>query len=208
VNQLDKKRALFDNWAVSYDEDVKNPSGILEGYNKSLAIAADVVNVEENGKVLDIGIGTGGFASLVKGKNAATIYGIDLSPKMLSECGKKHPEFQLKEGIFTDTGFPDSMFDAVISSFCFHEVDLIVRKKACDEVYRVLKPGGRFVLVDIMFASVAALGHSKSAFHGQWDNSEDYSFVSHVDGILYEAGFSSVHWAQTARCHWVVVADK
>lgn len=204
---LNQKRAWFDQWAKTYDEDVKNPSGILEGYNESLAIAANTIDVKINDKVLDIGIGTGGFAKRLAQRGAA-IYGIDLSPNMLDECRKKHPDYTLCEGVFTKTHFPDQTFDAVISSFCFHEVALQDRQRACDEVFRVLKQGGHFVLLDVMFASVAALGKAKQLFANHWDNSEDYSFVHHLDGLLCQAGFSGSRWLQTARCHWVVVAKK
>ncbi|SIQ50448.1 Methyltransferase domain-containing protein [Bacillus cereus] len=103
-------------------------------------------------KIIDIGIGTGAFASLVS-ENNESVVGIDVSERMLETCKEKYPTYHLEVGLFTNTNHEDEAFDIVISSFCFHEVLPSERKKACEEVYRIVRKEGGFLLLDIMFVS-------------------------------------------------------
>ncbi|MBI4657852.1 MAG: methyltransferase domain-containing protein [Verrucomicrobia bacterium] len=46
--------------------------------------------------------------------------------------------------------FPDNTFDAVLSSWALHNIyDRPGRETAVKEIIRVLKPGGRVVIIDI-----------------------------------------------------------
>jgi len=47
------------------------------------------------------------------------------------------------------TSFSDESFDVVLSSFVFHHLNKSQRAAALDEIMRVLKPGGRFILIDV-----------------------------------------------------------
>ncbi|MCL6443048.1 MAG: methyltransferase domain-containing protein [Alicyclobacillus sp.] len=135
TRSIDETKELFDRWAESYDHDIKNTNGILEGYETSLETAAKVCKVTNGLRVLDIGIGTGGFAQLFE-QQGARISGIDLSERMIDECKRRHPAYDLRLGTFQRVPYSNETFDAVISSFCFHEVPIHERRAACNEVYR------------------------------------------------------------------------
>ncbi len=107
--------------------------------------------------ILDIGCGAG-VDSLIAAKlsgPSGKVTGIDLVPEMLSRAkenarlvGAENVEFM--EGSAEDLPFPDASFDTVISNGVFN---LVVDKvKALGEVFRVLKPGGRFMLADQVLA--------------------------------------------------------
>ncbi|MDR6224155.1 class I SAM-dependent methyltransferase [Desmospora profundinema] len=202
---LQESRALFDDWASTYDRDLVDPSGPLTGYRTSLDTAFEMAGNHD--RVLDIGIGTGGFASLFH-QRGSRIVGVDISEKMLEQCREQYPDFVLQQGSFTPLPFKAGEFDAAISSFCFHEVASAERPEALAEVYRVLKPGGLFCLLDILFASIPAREDARRAIGKHWDEEEDYPLVEKVDTWLRQAGFASVQWRQTAPCHWVAVAKK
>ena len=204
---IEKKKILFNEWANTYDQDVEKASGPLDGYQNSLTLAARTIQINKDERLLDIGIGTGGFASLFISK-MADIHGIDLSPNMLEKCQEKFPNFTLKEGVFTSIDYGDQTFQAAVSSFCFHEVERKERQKACDEVYRILQPGGRFTLLDIMFASKTAMKQASLDLQNNWDPTEDYSIVGELDALLYHSGFRQIKWMQSARCQWIVTAVK
>ncbi len=202
-----EKEQLFDRWSLTYDKDLKMAKGPLEGYHHSINIAANRGKGEAEDSILDIGIGTGNFAEAVQ-EDASKIYGLDISTKMLEACHEKHPEYHLKQGRFTRIDFPDRHFDKVISSFCFHEVKLEERYKACREALRVLKDGGTLNLLDIMFVSSTALTREREARIKHWDHSEEYSLVGDLDAMLLYTGFKNIRWTQTAACHWNVLAMK
>jgi arsenite methyltransferase len=45
--------------------------------------------------------------------------------------------------------FPDASFDAVLSNLCIHNIPTREgRDRACREIVRVLKPGGRAIISD------------------------------------------------------------
>ncbi|HDR7795814.1 TPA: class I SAM-dependent methyltransferase [Bacillus luti] len=200
-------RNLFDDWAKTYDENLKEATGPLYGYSHSLIEAKEMILLNKNQKIIDIGIGTGAFVSLIN-ENNENVVGVDVSAGMLETCKLKYPEYQLELGSFTKTNQEDEEFDLVISSFCFHEVLPAERKQACKEVYRILRKEGQFLLLDIMFASQYAVDEAKTRLEKKWDSTEVYPFVNEVDTLLRETGFLNVNWRQTAPCHWALVAYK
>lgn len=97
-------------------------------------------------KVLDIGCGTGRLMRKLLDKKAFVV-GADISPGMLKIAKKKFREAEFVEADIENLPFKESHFDMVIASFVIvHLKDL---RKAFDEVYRVLKPGGIFIATNI-----------------------------------------------------------
>jgi ubiquinone/menaquinone biosynthesis C-methylase UbiE len=202
-----ESRTLFDNWAASYDASVRRPGGPLEGYEGSLAEAAAMLPVAAGTRVLDIGIGTGGFSGLLA-ERGARVAGVDISAQMLEQCRAAHPDFELSPGSFLPIPHPDGGFDAVVASFAFHEVAPSDRPAACREMARVLKPGGWVCLLDVIFASAAAEAES-ARIHGRfWDPTEDYPRVGDLDEALRGAGFTGLYWRQTGPMHWAVLGRR
>ncbi len=103
-------------------------------------------------KVLDIGSGPGELSVQIAHQLEAGgfLHGIDLSPSMLrlarkiaATHGRKNVVF--KKGDALDLPYKDGIFDIVVSSNAFPWVP--DRPAFLKEVYRVLRPGGRFGLV-------------------------------------------------------------
>ncbi|HDR4423180.1 TPA: class I SAM-dependent methyltransferase [Bacillus cereus] len=207
LRTVEATQKLFDEWAKTYDENLQEATGPLYGYNNSLIEAKEMIQLYKRERIIDIGIGTGAFASLVS-ENNESVVGIDVSEKMLETCKGKYPTYHLEVGSFTNTNQEDEAFDIVISSFCFHEVVPSERKEACEEVYRIVRKDGKFLLLDIMFVSHFALKEARERIGRKWDSTEVYPFVYELDTLLRETGFSSVNWRQTAPCHWALVAYK
>jgi len=103
-------------------------------------------------RLLDIGCGTGRFLDFVKQTwPRLRTTGLDMSEAYL-----KHAQRHLKR--WTRTGFvvgkaeaiplPDNSQDAVTNIFLFHELPPKVRRITIRECARVLKPGGRLVILD------------------------------------------------------------
>lgn len=105
--------------------------------------------------VLDVGCGTGVLTRLaaeVVGPTGVVI-GIDPGPRMIAIANnnaaqeKSIAEFRL--AAIENLPFEDNGFDCVLSSFMVHHLPPDIKIKGLAEVYRVLKPGGRLLAVDI-----------------------------------------------------------
>jgi ubiquinone/menaquinone biosynthesis C-methylase UbiE len=200
--------ALFDRWARTYEESVAAEGrGPLSGYRRSLEAAAKMVELAAGAAVLDIGIGTGAFAARLAARGAR-IWGQDFSLAMLERCRKAHPDFTLSSGSFFPLGFPDETFDAVVTSFTYHEVPLGDRPRALRETARVLKRGGTMCILDIIFASTESALDAKERLQESWDPDESYALVGELDADLRDAGLKALVWCQTGPYHWAVAGRK
>jgi len=97
-------------------------------------------------KILDVGAGTGRL-SLPLFNEGALVTALDVSAEMLKLLKQKQPDIDIVTGEAEDMPFPDNTFDVVVCAFLIvHLKDPIV---FFDEVYRVLKPGGKFLVTNI-----------------------------------------------------------
>jgi ubiquinone/menaquinone biosynthesis C-methylase UbiE len=104
--------------------------------------------------VLDVGCGTGTIAMLAKKTVGpeGRVDGIDASPDMIARAAAKARRTGLQIGFSTAPAqrlpFKDGEFDIVLSSLMFHHLPKKGREEFGREVFRVLKPGGRALIVD------------------------------------------------------------
>ncbi len=142
---------MFDNIAPKYD--------LL---NHSLTVGIDriwrrkaikIANANNPASILDIAAGTGDFSILEAQRTKAQITAIDISQKMLDIAVEKAEKNGLSERITfqkadsLDMPFADNTFDAATVGFGVRNfVDI---PKGLSEIYRVLKPGGRLVVLEL-----------------------------------------------------------
>jgi ubiquinone/menaquinone biosynthesis C-methylase UbiE len=103
-------------------------------------------------KLLDVGCGTGRFLDFLKQAwPRLPAIGLDLSEAYVREA-KRHLKRWSRINLVVANGesipVPDESQDAVTCIFTFHELPPDVRRIFIREFARVLKPGGRLVLVD------------------------------------------------------------
>ena len=106
-------------------------------------------------RVLDVGCGTGVLTRLA----AATVgpsghvVGIDPSPGMIGvarvNAAQTNSRAEFKLAVIERLPFEDGSFDVVLSSCMLHHLPAELKHEGLREVRRMLKPGGRFVAVDI-----------------------------------------------------------
>jgi ubiquinone/menaquinone biosynthesis C-methylase UbiE len=97
-------------------------------------------------KMLDLGCGEGGYSRLFSSKGAI-VTGVDYSKNLISEALKQNEsneiEYYVKDACCLE-GINNNDFDIVVSSMCLMAVENL--GAALKEAYRVLKPGGDFLL--------------------------------------------------------------
>src|SRR6266542_5305485 len=133
---------LYEKEAHKYDREMNFFDRLL------FAGAREWVCAQATGEVLEIGIGTG--RNLSHYRDDVRLTGVELSPAMLEiarararELGR---EVDLRVGDAQALEFPDQSFDSVVCtlSLCTIPDD----RAAVAEVRRVLRPGGRFLLLE------------------------------------------------------------
>lgn len=120
---------------------------------------AEWLGEDASATLLDIGCGAG-HASFVAASKVAQVTAYDLSEKMLhvvSEAAKQRGLTNLAtvHGPAEKLPFTDAGFDVVISRYSahhWHDVSMALR-----EIKRVLKPGGKFILMDTVSPGQPAL---------------------------------------------------
>ncbi|MCE2400551.1 class I SAM-dependent methyltransferase [Candidatus Poribacteria bacterium] len=106
----------------------------------------------EGKKVLELGTGTGGTATLLA-KQGASVVGIDLLPFRLDEAKERANRHKVANAVdfslmdATQLAFPDNTFDFIISKSVLVFTEHVQTAKEC---YRVLKPDGKAIFMENM----------------------------------------------------------
>ena len=105
--------------------------------------------------VVDVGAGTG-LLTLAVAPQVKDVWAIDISPPMCEYLRTKASSAGLENvrvATASAVSLPlvDESADLVLSNYCFHHLSDADKRVALAEVFRVLKPGGRFAFGDMMF---------------------------------------------------------
>jgi ubiquinone/menaquinone biosynthesis C-methylase UbiE len=140
--------------------------------------------------ILDLGCGAG-LIALAAAPLCARVYALDASSGMLGRLSDRAEaagmaNVELILGDMRRIPLPDASVDVVVSSYALHHLGDDGKELAVAEAVRVLRPGGRVVVVDMMFQlSMAA---------------RDRRIVAHKVGLLLRAGPAGV--VRLARNGW------
>jgi ubiquinone/menaquinone biosynthesis C-methylase UbiE len=142
--------------------------------------------------VLDVGCGTGTLAIVAKGRVGASgsVLGIDPSPAMIARATAKARragvEVDFRTGVVEALQFPDAQFDVVLSTLMMHHLPRTARESCAREIRRVLKPGGRVLVVDF-----GARASGKRSLIGHFHRRGHLKLDAIID-VLTAAGLNAV----------------
>jgi len=142
TKETERMRHLWEKQAPRYDQRIALWEKILFGDGRRWVCS------RARGEVLEVAIGTGrNLAFYPKG---IRLTGIDLSPAMLElareRAGELGLDADLREGDAQELAFPDESFDTVVCTLSLCNIPGDCRAVA--EMKRVLRPGGRLLLLD------------------------------------------------------------
>jgi ubiquinone/menaquinone biosynthesis C-methylase UbiE len=153
----------------------------------------DLAQFQPGETVLDVGCGTGTLAIIAKQRVgvAGRVSGIDPGLKQItrarSKAGRAGLSIDFQVGVIEQLAFPDQSFDVVLSTFMMHVMPDDLKRQGLTEMARVLKPGGRLLVVDFRRPEETAIPAERPVHTGPWQ-----SGVQDQPALMREAGFSQI----------------
>ncbi len=134
---------LYKKWALTYDKDFALNSNYLSP--KKISSFFNKYSRNTDTPILDVGAGTGLVGECLYKSGNKKIIGIDISPEMLGQAKLKGCYSNLMEADITkQIPLKSNSIGAVVSAGTFTHGH--VGPDAFDELLRITKPGGLFVL--------------------------------------------------------------
>lgn len=128
----------LNTWSRCAEDYVDTFAGIT---GETVPLLMEIAGIRSGDQVLELGSGPGHVADLLV-QAGAVVTGVDFSPDMVEVAQSKYPEITFRQANAEQLPFEVGSFDSVIANFVVHH--LARPEKVFREVYRVLKPGGRF----------------------------------------------------------------
>jgi ubiquinone/menaquinone biosynthesis C-methylase UbiE len=151
TTESDRIRRIYDQEAPKYDRQMRF-------YDRALfAGGREWVCSQAQGDALEIAVGTG--RNLRHYPEGVTLTGIEFSPAMLEIARETAADLSLtidlRVGDAQALGFPDESFDTVVCTLALCTIP--DDRAAVSEAKRVLRPGGRFLLLEHVRSPNAAV---------------------------------------------------
>ena len=118
-------------------------------------MTVELAGVKAGDTVLEVGCATGSLTLAAKqaAGPSGKVFGIDIIPGMIEASQRKaaqaNLEITFKLASIDSLPFPDNTFDEVMCSFMIFHMSAETRRKGITEIQRVLKPGGRLLVLDL-----------------------------------------------------------
>jgi ubiquinone/menaquinone biosynthesis C-methylase UbiE len=146
-------KSQMERMAPSYDSYMRKIT--LGRENALREMTVNLAQVKPGDCVLEVGCGTGTLTLAAKRQAGPSgkVFGIDIIPGMIDLSQQKAAQAKLdvkfQLGSIEDIPFSANQFDVVMCSFMIFHMSEMVRRKGIAEIYRVLKPQGQLMVLDL-----------------------------------------------------------
>ena len=182
---LQPQRVNYDLIAHLYDEPGRNYNAdsnlidFLEDHSISQA------------RILDLGCGTGKqLAADYDEFPELQMVGLDLFYGMLLQANKRCRKINWIQGNGIDLPFGNNSFDYITNQFSYHHV--YQKDRLIAEIYRTLKPGGRFVITNLDPWSMAGWIVYRYFPNSKTRDFSDFLPVEELVSMMEETGFGNI----------------
>ena len=195
VNEDEEMKRQMEKMVPSYDSYMRK---VTLGRERTLRdTTVRLAQVKPGDCVLEVGCGTGTLTLAAKRQAGPSgkAFGIDVIPGMIEASRRKATQanediaFQL--GSIDDIPFPAEQFDVVMCSFMIFHMSEMTRRKGIAEIYRVLKPQGRLLVLDLALPTrPLPRAIARMLFGGMLQHD-----LRELQPLMQAAGFSDVEMA-------------
>jgi demethylmenaquinone methyltransferase/2-methoxy-6-polyprenyl-1,4-benzoquinol methylase len=162
---------------------------------RQLALAG--IEIQPDTPVLDLCCGSGQTTQVLAARSQQVI-GLDASPRALERARQAVPAATFVEGWAEAMPLADDQFEVVHTSAALHEMTSEQLQAIIKEVYRVLKPGGYFVLVDFHSPENPVFWPGLAVFLWLFETDTAWQFIqTPLSQLLTAQGFT----VQTAKLY-------
>ncbi len=145
--------------------------------------------ISSDSQILDLCCGSGQATQYLV-QCSQNVTGLDISLLSLERARQNVPQAKYVEGFAEKMPFPEAQFDLVHTSVAMHEMSPSVLRQIFQEVYRVLKSGGMFVLVDFHKPTNPLFWPGLSLFLLLFETETAWQLLeTDLVGLLKETGF-------------------
>lgn len=185
ADEFARQAQNFEHWAVKVDDQVGDRFGTALGDAR-------------RGRLLDVACGPG-VVTAALAPDASAVVAFDATEPMLEKarvrCAKAGlTNVEFRSGDAENLPFDDASFDGVVTRAAIHH--FARPQRALDEMFRVLRPGGAAVILDV----VSSEDVGESTLHNAIERLRDPSHVrmlpaSELDAAVHRAGFGEIEFA-------------
>jgi ubiquinone/menaquinone biosynthesis C-methylase UbiE len=168
----------------------KSTSLLVGGEKRFRHLALHGLRADPNKKALDLCCGSG-LASQVLSEEGYALTGVDCSPVAIEMAQATVPRGKFVLGRAEKLPLASNQFDLVHTSMALHEMTPAQVQKIYSEVYRVLKPGGTFTLIDFHKPSIPLLWPGLALFLWLFETETSWQWIEQKPTeLLQRQGFT------------------
>ncbi len=187
IRRRERSRSYFDRVAATFGDQVL-PGRTWEG------LARGILRLAPRARYVDLGIGDG-MLTLMLAEVAESVTAVDISNEMLDQLSlrarrKGIANIETALGDIEDLPMPSGSFDVAVMSQALHHAEDPAR--ALREAHRVLVPGGRILILDL-------LAHGEVYVRERLQHRHLGFTETALESLLVDAGFERVTVERAAR---------